>query len=293
MGSDSHRRTATDEKVKLVFTVYTIDCCMKDETLCHMIRPTRSQLKAWEKLHQAKHRRQDGLFLVEGLKVVRELLKSNWSCRAVLVMENKTALLDDFLHTVPREIDVYLLTEMDWRKLSQDKGPEGIMAVVSVPRSNETDPLSVLDGTGHLLLLYRISNPNNLGAIIRTAHWLGIRKILLSSGSVDYTNSKVVRSAMGSLFHTVLLAGVDFLQIIPEIKKRYVVVTGSNKKGETPHPCTEKTAMILGSESHGLPDALLRMANEQWHIPGEKDADSLSLPQAAAIMMYACAKQTS
>jgi len=258
-----------------------------------LLKPVRSQLKRWEKLDQAKYRQQEGLFLAEGIKVVRDLMKSDWGCRAILVMEKSAACSNDFLCTVPEDIDLYQLTETEWCKLSQDKTPEGIMAVVAIPRSSESCTLRVLEEPGHLLMLYRIGNPNNLGAVIRTAHWFGIRKILLSRDSVDFTNAKVVRAAMGSLFHMTLISGVDFVRIMPEIKARYLLAGSTNRGGIHPHGSMQKTALMLGSESHGLPDALLDMADERWHIPGTEGADSLSLPQAAAVMMYECTRPVS
>lgn len=248
----------------------------------------------WEKLSQAKHRRQECLFLAEGLKVVLGLLKSGRECRAILVMENRAACGDDLLNAVPDGVKVYELTQREWKKLSQDKAPEGIMALVAIPRSSDVASLLAEDDPGHLLMLYKINNPNNLGAVIRTADWFGIRNILLSAGSSDFTNSKVVRSAMGSVFYMRIIPGVDFMETIPEIKERYFLVGSDDGKGATPRACSGRTALLIGSESHGLPDALLYMMNEQWHIPGAAGAagaDSLSLPQAAAIMMYECTKR--
>jgi TrmH family RNA methyltransferase len=256
-----------------------------------LLRPQRSEFKLWEKLGQVKYRHQEGLFLVEGYKVVRELLNSDWETRAILVMGGKEAHWDDFLCTVPEGIDVYALTEPEWAKLSQDKAPEGIMALVAILRSSDVAKLLAMNDPGHLLLLYRINNPNNLGAVIRTAHWFGITKVLLSTGSVDFTNSKVVRSAMGSLFHVTIIPDVDFAEAVPQIKERYFLVGSDDRKGVVPHVCMKRSALLLGSESHGLPDILLRMTDEQWHIPGTEGADSLSLPQAAAVMMYECTKQ--
>ena len=254
-------------------------------------RPLRSQLTLWQKLGQTKYRHQESLFLAEGFKVVQELLKSDWETRAILVMEERGARRGILSCPVPEETDIYELTEAEWAKLSQDRTPEGIMALVAIPRRSHVDPLPSLDDSGHLLLLYRISNPSNLGAVIRTAHWFGIRNILLSAGSVDFTNSKTVRSAMGSLFHVTTIPDVDFTGIMPRIKERYVLVGGDHRKGVIPHPCMKRTALLLGSESHGLPEDLLCMTDEQWRIPGTERTDSLSLPQAAAIMMYECTKQ--
>jgi RNA methyltransferase, TrmH family len=251
-------------------------------------KPLKSQLKLWETLSRVKYRHQEGLFLAEGFKVVRELLKSGWESGAILVIEKNAEQWDHFLSSLPEGIRAYGLDEKEWRKLTQDKTPEGIMAVAAIPRCSDVAGLLSQDDPGHILMLYRINNPNNLGAIVRTAHWFGIRKILLSIGSTDFTNSKVVRSAMGSLFHIGIVSDVDFAQIIPRIKERYFLVGSDNTKGVMPHPCTKRTALLLGSESHGLPDPFLHMMDEQWHIPGADEADSLSLPQAAAIMMYEC-----
>ncbi len=69
-----------------------------------------------------------------------------------------------------------------------------------------------------------------------------------------------------------------------------ILVAGLAGEGVMPHPCTRDTALLVGSESHGLPDSLAGLAAEKWRIPGVGGAESLSLPQAAAIMMYECAK---
>ncbi len=254
------------------------------------LRPLKSQLKSWGKLSQAKYRRQEGLFMAEGHKVVQELLKSKWKTRAVLVMEGKRPQRDAFLSTVPEGIDIYDLSEREWYALSQDKAPEGIMAVAAMPPRVDSVELPVHD-SGHILLLHQINNPNNLGALMRTAHWFGIGTIILSSGSADFTNPKVVRSAMGSLFHLRVIADIDFAESMPGIRERYFLVGSSTRKGIMPHACKQDTALLMGSESHGLPDALLRFTDEQWFIPGTGKADSLSLPQAASIMMYECTKQ--
>ena len=264
------------------------------DSVLHMklLRPLKSQLKLWAKLSQSKYRRQEGLFMAEGYKVVQELLKSFWKTKAILVMEGKRPQWDNFLSTVAKGIDVYGLSVQEWNSLSQDKAPEGIMAIAAVPPQADINEL-LAHVSGHILLLYQINNPNNLGAAARTAHWFGIETIVLSIGSADFTNPKVVRSSMGSLFHLRTMAEVDFAEIVPRIKERYFLVGSSIRKGIMPHPCKQNTALMLGSESHGLPDALLRFADEQWFIPGMGKVDSLSLPQAASIMMYECTKSNS
>ena len=249
-------------------------------------KPSRSQLSLWRSLDKATVRRQENLFLAEGFKVVSELFRSTWKVQALLIMEQKQARWSAFVTEHADTVAVYALTEAQWSKLSQDVNPEGIMAIAEPAFRPDVAPLPSLPA-GHIILAYGLNNPNNLGALIRTAHWFGIGTILLSADSVDYTNPKVVRTSMGSLFHLTLIPERDFAGLLPSLKKSHLLVAGDVKDGARPHPCPQPTALLLGSESHGLPEELLELADEKWNIPGAGRAESLSLPQAAAIMMYA------
>lgn len=253
--------------------------------------PTRMQLKKWEMLLLGKNRHRENLFLAEGAKIVDEILKSGWPIDCLLVMEEKAEQWRSLLSGRSLQRPVYSLTAKQWHKLSQDKSPEGIMAVVSArPTENLAEILSMY--TGNILLLDRINNPNNLGALLRTALWFGFRLVIISKGSVDYTNPKVVRSSMGGLFHLTIITDMDFAITLPELRKQFLIVGTSARKGIPPHPCTHRAAILLGSETHGLPKRILESVDEQWHIPGGGAMESLSLPQAAAIMMYECAKSS-
>jgi TrmH family RNA methyltransferase len=252
--------------------------------------PLKSQLKLWKKLYQAKYRREEGLFLAEGYKVVQGLLNSKWKIGAILVMKRKSPYWHAFLSTIPQGIEVYGLSEREWAQLSQDKEPEGVMAVAAMPVHSDIKTV-LAHSSGHILLLYQIGNPNNLGAVVRAAHWFGIETIILSTGSTDFTNPKVVRSAMGTLFHLRIIQDINFSETLPTIKEHFFLVGSHVRNGVVPHACKQRTAFLLGSESHGLPEAMIRLADELWHIPGAGRGDSLSLPQAAAIMMYACDMQ--
>lgn len=163
------------------------------------------------------------------------------------------------------------------------------MAVAAMKKP--TDPACLSEAQGPLLLLYRVNNPNNLGALLRTADWFGFRTVFLSAGSVEATNPKVVRTSMGSLFHLTVVEDVDFEQLLPRLRGRFQVVGSEVREGISPHPCAVGTALLMGSESHGLPAELLALTDEQWRIPGKGGADSLSLPQAAAVMMYECTRE--
>jgi len=255
-----------------------------------ILTPTNAQIKLWGKLRTAKARRRENLFLAEGVKVVAEVFKGEWEAPALLIRKGNENLWErQKTGMAAKRVDTYLLTEKQWQDLSQDKSPEGIMAVVKWrPRDDLTDILRRT--TGHALLLDRISNPNNLGALMRTALWFGIHLVLTSKGSVDFTNPKVVRASMGSLFHMTICDDLDFQKEMADIKRHFVVIGSDVEHGVAPHPCRRRTALLFGNESHGLPADILGAADETWHIPGTGDMESLSLPQAAAVMLYECTR---
>jgi TrmH family RNA methyltransferase len=251
---------------------------------------SQTQLKKWARLDDGKIRREENLFLAEGVKVVEELLASNWQIKAMLIMPEKIKYWERLSLPQNKDIPCYQLTRTQWEKIGQDREPEGIMALVGTKQP--PDLSSWLAGTsGNILILHEINNPLNLGALVRSAHWFGFDGIILSANSVDYTNPKAIRASMGSIFHLTIIPDVDLSLEISEIKKYFFLIGSDVREGNLPHPICKKTALLMGNESHGLPETILRAADEKWSIPGNGKADSLSLPQAAAIMMYECAKK--
>lgn len=252
--------------------------------------PSQAQIKKWTRLADGKFRREEGLFTAEGVKVVDELLSSCWQTKAILLLPEKRKYWKKIIAQAPAEIPRYELTRSQWQKISQDKEPEGIMALVAIPEEPSEADYSAL-AVGNTLILHEISNPGNLGALLRSALWFDFANIILSTGSVEYTHPKVVRTSMGSLFHLNIVAYVPLKKVLPEIRKSCFLIGSDVRRGIAPHALPKKAALLLGSESHGLPDDLLSMVDELWCIPGSGKVDSLSLPQAAAVLMYECVKK--
>jgi TrmH family RNA methyltransferase len=251
---------------------------------------SQAQLKKLAQLDDAKARQDEGMFLAEGVKVVEELLKSDWPIKTLLLIPEKKKYWEKLVHPQRKKIPICHLNRSQWEKIGQDREPEGIMAVAGIKQQPKF-PLWLKKASGNILILHEINNPLNLGALARSAQWFGFETIMLSSHSVDYTHPKAIRASMGSLFHLTILSDVDLKSTLPEIKKIFFLVGSDVHEGLRPHPVPEKVALLLGNESHGLPENILQMTDEKWRIPGSGKADSLSLPQAAAIMMYECTKK--
>ena len=252
--------------------------------------PSQIQLKKWARLDDAKVRHEEGIFLTEGVKVVEELLKSDWSIKALLVMPEKIKAWQKLALSGEKDIPAYQLKRTQWEKIGQDREPEGIMALVEMKKPPEFSSW-LTKHSGHVLILHEINNPLNLGALARSAQWFGFNSILLSANSVDFTNPKAIRASMGSLFHLTMIPEMDLIDALPDIRKHFFIIGSDVQEGTAPHPVQKNAALILGNESHGLPGTILKMTDEKWSIPGSSKADSLSLPQAAAIMMYECTKK--
>ncbi|MDR2862171.1 MAG: RNA methyltransferase [Syntrophobacterales bacterium] len=247
------------------------------------LKPSKGQLKFWSGLNQPKKRQKEGFFIAEGIKVVQEILRSGKRAEYFLVREDKEEKLAGLLAAV-KGSRLYLLSPGEWKHITQDKEAEGIAALM--PRISVSLPAPCGFDDLRCLLLYQIGNPANLGAIFRTAHWFGITSIFISENSVDAAHPKAIRASMGSVFHLRIWENLSFPEILSILKERFVLIATTNRKGQKPHPLHEPSVVILGSESHGLPEEILSMARENWCIPHFGDAESLSLPQAAAIILY-------
>ncbi len=253
---------------------------------------SHNQLKRYTRLLDAKFRREEGIFLAEGVKVVEELLKSNWQVETMLVLPEKESYWHQVLLPAKDKFPVYQLNRSDWKRLSQDKEPEGLLAIV---KRKEQSSLAawMQSAEGNLLVVCEISNPQNLGALIRSACWFGFSGILLTTNSVDWTHPKVVRASMGGVFHLPVLTDIHLDQLLSALMKEYIVIGSDVHRGMSPRPLNQKALLLVGSESHGLPENILVKVHERWRIPGGNESDSLSLPQAAAIMMYEMSKHES
>ncbi|MGI6169493.1 MAG: TrmH family RNA methyltransferase, partial [Christensenellales bacterium] len=193
-------------------------------------------------LHSRKGRDLAGQFLVEGPKMVAEACKYA-DCRYIIVA-------DAYEGAVPSETDAELISlpERLFDRLCDTKSPQGIAATVA--SSTDEPPWGTLSGL--LLLLERVQDPGNVGAMIRTADAAGAAAVFLGEGCADLYAPKVVRSTMGSLFHLPVLRDVDILATLSRCRREgYVIVAGDLAGSERLDETGEKTALLIGNEGTG------------------------------------------
>lgn len=227
-------------------------------------------------MQQKKFRKERGLFIVEGLKTVQELLLSDYRVRDIYSSE--AIDLEGNLDSIE------LITPKELARISSLKNPNIVLAVAEIPDSKPID-----HGQSLILLLDGIRDPGNLGTIIRTAKWFGINTIVCSEDCADIHNSKVVQSTMGALFHVnVIYQNLE--KPIEILKEKGVVIIGAMMNGESIYSLdhSKKTALIVGSESHGISTSVGELCDRQVTIPNKESyrhVESLNAAIATSILL--------
>ncbi|MCS7074196.1 MAG: RNA methyltransferase [Bacteroidia bacterium] len=260
-------------------------------------------MKSWKELSQAKQKQisrlvtkkgrcEEGAFLVEGIKLVKEAFRSGLEPQMVIISplfleregikqegELRKWLLNEYQE--PYSGEVYYLQHRFFEKLTDQSNPEGILALVEMP-------VRPFPATIRLpaLFLWQIQDPGNLGTLIRTAEWFGFQCIIASEGTVDCWNPKVVRASMGSIFRIPVYYPENWFQILRQ-NVNHTVAAALNGKLLRPGCLRQKQCLLLGNEANGLPSEIVSISSLQTiTIPGGINTESLNVSIAGAILMY-------
>lgn len=222
-----------------------------------------------------------GRFIVEGAKGVAEVLASKLEVHAVVVTEKGRAALDELKPHLSK-IAVFELDETAYRPLSALVTPPGILVVVSTPVWSHEQ---VIKGVKTILAIDAVTDPGNMGTLLRTADWFGFSNVLIGKGSVEVTNPKVVQASMGSLTRIKWCTG-DLRPLLTELKERQWQLVACAFEGEASLPKAEHLCLIVGSESHGVAHDIIRMSTAQYTIPGSGAVESLNASVAGGIALH-------
>ncbi|MCR4417052.1 MAG: RNA methyltransferase [Ignavibacteria bacterium] len=247
-------------------------------------RITASHLKELSKLKLKKYRDETQTFLVETEKVIDEAIRSDWTVKELFVTKTNLSLLKKYEDI--KGIKFYELSENEFKKISSEVTPSGIAALVEKKIFNINKLLN--SNENFILALEKISNPGNLGAILRTADWFGFKSVVLSKDSVELTNPKVIRASMGSIFHLDIYDEIDFIQFLDRFKKNNFQIIGTSTKGKsiTKFIFPEKLVLIFGNESQGISQEILSKCDEIISISSFGNAESLNLAISSSIILY-------
>lgn len=244
---------------------------------------SKAQISLINSLQQKKFRTQHGIFIVEGIKSVLEFINSTYKVQKIFSTDQAAAKLGK----LPQNIKHEEVTENDFLKISSLKNPQGTLALVEIPTSNQFD-YSQLAGK-HSIVLDDIQDPGNLGTIIRTAEWFGIKLILCSIGTVDAYNPKVVQATMGSLSRV----QIEYIDIEHLIENTSLPTFGALLEGQSIYKTdfTSEGLIIMGNEGNGIRKSLISKIDQAVTVPRIGEAESLNVAVAATIFCSEITRQ--
>lgn len=242
----------------------------------------KNLIKSLSSLKIKKFREESGKFLVEGEKLCEELFKSDYSIDSIIISSNFVLSNSIIQEAVENDkIPAYTASEKDFDRLCETKTPQGIVAVAFMKRNKPIleKPFIILDS---------ISDPGNLGTIIRSADWFGFQQVILGQGSASVYNGKVLRSSMGSVFHLNIIEAEDLrLFIVNNFPSAIVFAASVDAKTDITKITKpdRNFGIIFGNEARGISDDIEIIADKKFKISGKGRAESLNVAVAAGISL--------
>lgn len=236
----------------------------------------KSKLKYIQSLGQKKSRDEEGLFIAEGPKIVKELLETdNADVSEVFALKEWIDENEKFLS----KTEVIEITEAELERISQLATPNKVLAIVKKFNVDEIKTIGKIT-----IVLDTIQDPGNLGSIIRTADWFGVEQMVCSNDCADMYNPKVVQSTMGSIARVKVLYA-DLEKWLAAQKDIPIYATVLDGQDITTMKKLYEGIIIIGNESKGISDELLKLANIKITIPKKGKAESLNAAVAAGVVL--------
>jgi TrmH family RNA methyltransferase len=241
---------------------------------------TANTIKFIKSLQNKKYRKEHGLFIAEGPKLVEDLIESDLSIDTIYYTTNWDNPIS------ARGMKFELISQKDMYRISGLTSPSSVLATIKIPQANFLfSDFSKTIG----IALDDIQDPGNLGTIIRLADWFGVEYIFCSKGTVDAFSPKVVQATMGAISR-VKLVYVDLVNFLEDTRKNNIPIFGTFLDGEdiynTDLPLNG--IVVMGNEGSGISKSVERLITSRLTIPSFASkgmgSESLNVAMATAII---------
>lgn len=228
--------------------------------------------------------REAGLVFVEGVRLVNEAVRSDVEITQIFVSTDH-----DLQRRFSESVELHFVEPKIFRSIADTENPQGLIALVR-------RPVHVLETIerGLVVMLHRINNPSNLGAVVRTAEAAGVTGLITTTGSADVFSPKALRASMGSAFRLPIVERIHFDDAMAWARERGLVSTAADISGQVRYSDLDWTVprlIVFGSEAHGLDDGELSLINEKILIPMENEVESLNLAVSSGIILFEAKRQ--
>ncbi len=230
----------------------------------------------------ARERREQGLFVAEGLRICEDCFDNNVLIKTLIVTKTFYNKFEQEAEKISEKADeTVVVNDGVFAKISDTKSPQGILAVCRIPQKNTVE----IKKDGKYIALENLSDPSNLGAVARTAEALGIDGIILSSDSVDPFSPKALRASMGTLVRLPIIVLEDFCNELKSSGLALFACVVRNGKSINGISFKKGSIVLIGNEANGLTTEAQSIA-KNITIPMKGNAESLNLAVAASIAMW-------
>jgi RNA methyltransferase, TrmH family len=250
---------------------------------------TKNRLKYYSSLLNKKNRTTENKFLVEGQKLIMEAIDSGYCCETILIHSQSVDENQDLIKQLnKKKIINEEVRSSDFVKLCDTKNPQGVIGVFQIkPQCEPT-----FENEKLIVAMESISDPGNVGTIIRNCDWFGVKNILLNPDCAEVYNPKVIRASAGSVFHLNIFEEKDFYNALKEQQRNGFVIICADLNGENLYTFNDKrkTILVLSNEANGPTDKLLEICDSKITIPKIGKAESLNVASASAVILSTLTK---
>lgn len=232
-------------------------------------------IKHVKKLKEKKFRDLNNEYLIEGIKIIEEAITEKAKIKQIIICDDcdKTSSIPkDLMYEIAKQECIYVTSKI-FESLTDVTNPQGVLAIVEKNNVKSQMPGSKDQEINYdqdiIVALDDIQDPGNLGTILRTVDSIGINQILVSKGTADSYNPKVVRSTMGAIFRVKIIECEDLEKTLEDIKKHKfeVVVTSLQAKNSIYDIDYKKKVIVIGNEANGVKPTILKNADKKVKIP--------------------------
>lgn len=246
-------------------------------------------IKQYRRLAAAKKERlAEGLFVLEGLRLVQDAIAEHAALQTLLLTEAAmTRYGDRFAQVDLKEAHTLVISNELGAKIAETTQPQGVFAICRIPAAD--DFTAAVRPDGHYLILNALQDPGNLGMILRTADAMGIDGVLLC-GCCDVFSPKVIRATMGSVLRVPLWYGLEILPVLEQLRqvgvRSYAAVLDPDAKELRSCDFSGGSAVVIGNEGNGLPDAVADACDVRMTIRMHGHVNSLNAAMATGIILW-------
>ena len=247
-------------------------------------------IKHLKKLKEKKYRDESEEYIVEGIKLVKEAIAEDVDIKQIIVCEDcDSGLIESHLKYEMAKFDFIYVPETIFKTISDTTTPQGVLAVIG--KYNKETEIDLKEDI--ILALDDIQDPGNLGTILRTADSVGLKQILVSKGTADCFNPKVVRSTMGAIFRVKIIECENLKDTLKNLQKKKfkVMCTALDAENSIYKTKYNKKIIVIGNEANGVSKEIQDLADEKVIIPMLGKTESLNASVATGVILYEYVRQ--